>query len=120
MSVLIKGIDIPEDCPMCPLAHWTVSDTFAGCEITKKYFEREELETNYRPEFCPLVKIPEQHGNLIDVDAYINEIEFKVKIAKQIARYDTERAKDMKDAIVAYTQIISELENREVIIKREE
>ena len=68
MSVLITGIKMPEDCPVCPLAHWNKLDCFTGCEIIKRYFDKADMETRGRPSFCPLVELPAQHGRLIDGD----------------------------------------------------
>lgn len=68
MSVYIKGMNLPIDCPYCPLAHWNFKNEFMGCEIAKKHFSTEELYADGRPEFCPLIHVPE-HGRLIDADA---------------------------------------------------
>ena len=67
MSILIKGMEMPKDCPYCSLAHWNFKNEFTGCEIVKKYFSTEELYAEGRPEFCPLVPVP-PHGRLIDAD----------------------------------------------------
>lgn len=66
MSVMIRGMKMPEDCPVCPLAHWNKLDCFTGCELIKRYFDKEDMETRGRPSFCPLVELPAQHGRLID------------------------------------------------------
>lgn len=68
MSVVIRGMKMPEDCPVCPLAHWNKLDRFTGCEIKKRYFDKADMETRGRPDFCPLVEIP-PHGRLIDSSA---------------------------------------------------
>ena len=68
MSILIKGMKMPKDCPYCPLAHWNFKNEFTGCEIVKKYFSQEEMYADSKPDFCPLVEIP-PHGRLIDADA---------------------------------------------------
>lgn len=53
MSVLIKGMQIPENCMkcglMCALRHFNI------------------LNDN-RPDGCPLIELPEHHGRLIDAD----------------------------------------------------
>lgn len=67
MSILIKGMKMPNDCPVCPLAHWNKLDRFTGCEIKKRYFDKADMETRGRPSFCPLVELP-PHGRLIDAD----------------------------------------------------
>ena len=73
MSVYIKGMNLPIDCPYCPLAHWNFKNEFMGCEIAKKHFSTEELYADGRPEFCPLVPVP-PHGRLIDADKYKQEM----------------------------------------------
>lgn len=70
MSILIKGIEMPTDCPMCPLSHWDFTGRFRGCKAVngKRYAmetEPEYFDSNYRPPWCPLVPIP-KHGRLID------------------------------------------------------
>lgn len=74
MSILIKGIEMPKDCPFCPMAHWDKLDTFKGCEITpgKRFAvieDKEYAESSTRPDWCPLTEVPEPHGDLIDRDA---------------------------------------------------
>ena len=58
MSVLIKGMEMPEDCFSCPLKE----EGF--CNITNAYAG----EINERNSDCPLVELPEHHGRLIDAD----------------------------------------------------
>lgn len=75
MSVYIPGMKVPKDCPMCPMAHWNGYGEFTGCEIVagKKYADKtdpEYMKSASRPDWCPLVHVPE-HGRLIDADALI-------------------------------------------------
>ena len=72
MSVLIKGMEMPKDCPMCPLSHWNHNDDFTGCQVVagKKYAvknDHEFMESSSRPDWCPLVPVP-PHGRLGDLD----------------------------------------------------
>ena len=62
MSVLIKGMGMPEDCFSCPLKE----EGF--CNITNAYAG----EINERNSDCPLVELPEHHGRLIDADEMKN------------------------------------------------
>ena len=78
MSVMIRGMKMPEDCPVCPLAHWNKLDNFTGCEVTKRYFAKEDMETAGRPSFCPLIELPTQHGRLIDADALKDVLEILI------------------------------------------
>lgn len=58
MSVLIKGMQMPEDCFSCPLRE----EGF--CNITKEYAGK----LYERNGDCPLVELPEHHSRLIDAD----------------------------------------------------
>ena len=78
MSILIKGMDMPKDCPMCPMAHWNACDEFTGCGIVagKKYANKTDpkyMKSTCRPDWCPLVEV-KPHGRLIDADELNNMI----------------------------------------------
>ena len=64
MNVLIRGARMPLDCPMCPMAHFDVPGRFRGCEIVpgKKHAMEDPLyaDSSGRPDWCPLIEIPEQ------------------------------------------------------------
>ena len=60
MSVIVKGMEMPESCYRCPMAN----DDFYLCGATEKYLENDSEER--RPDWCPLVEIPTSHGRLID------------------------------------------------------
>lgn len=73
MSVLIRGMNMPRDCHLCPISHWNKLDEFTGCELKKRFFSKEELNQSGRPDFCPLIEIP-PHGRLIDADALMDAL----------------------------------------------
>ena len=68
MSVLVKGMEMPENCFECPCCR---HDSRNGhqkeqCNLTldvfdKNYFERLEG----RAQNCPLIALPDKHGRLI-------------------------------------------------------
>ncbi|MBO6269303.1 MAG: hypothetical protein J6N19_09220 [Clostridium sp.] len=67
-------LEMPKDCPMCPFAHYDRFDTFMGCDITrgKRWAvtnDKDYAESSTRPDWCPLIEVPEPHGRLIDADA---------------------------------------------------
>ncbi len=74
MGVYIKGMEMPEGCPFCPLSHWTrATNEFAGCNIvqSKRYAMLNDIEfaaslAKSRPDWCPLVEVPTPHSDLID------------------------------------------------------
>jgi hypothetical protein len=61
MSVLIKGIQMPKNCSECPVA---LSGKY--CRINQTYTTYIKLPV--RPDHCPLVELPEHHGDLVDVN----------------------------------------------------
>ena len=72
MSVLVKGMEIPKDCPCCKMAYYNASDEFTGCAVIpgKRYAMHNDAvyaKSTQRPDWCPLVEIP-AHGRLIDAD----------------------------------------------------
>ena len=66
-------LEMPKDCPMCPFAHYDIFNTFCGCDITrgKRWAmknDKDYAESSTRPDWCPLIEVPEPHGDLIDRD----------------------------------------------------
>lgn len=58
MSVLIKGIEMPENCTRCDYIGLNVA---IGCPVMSG--------TNGRATDCPLIALPDKHGRLVDADA---------------------------------------------------
>ena len=114
MSILIKGMEMPKDCPMCIAAHYNKLDEFTGCEIVsgKKYAVQRDAEyanSSTRPDWCPLVPVP-PHGRLGDLDRMLadNEIYYN-----QLGRADGEigaRYRSVKRSIELAPTIIPEEE----------
>ena len=76
-GIYIPGMNLPKDCPMCPMSHWNAGGSFSGCEIVagKKYAMDDEdyRNSNERPDWCPIIEIP-PHGRLIEADALIVDL----------------------------------------------
>lgn len=73
MSILIKGMKMPKDCPMCPCAHWNKIDKLTGCELVWRYVPDSEIDywqSDKRPDWCPLIEVPTPHGRIIDADEF--------------------------------------------------
>ena len=66
MSVLIKGMKMPEKCGSCDLFH---VESPMHCTVVKGHKTVGAPYGMPRPDWCPLVEIPEPHGRLIDADA---------------------------------------------------
>lgn len=68
MSVLIKGIRMPDCCTECEF-HWEEDVSFEimhQCQIKTGYIDNADIHSF--PYDCPLVELPEKHGRLIDAD----------------------------------------------------
>ncbi len=63
MAVLIKGMEMPYNCWDCSLLN------ASSCPC-KNYSSALEYTTNRHPD-CPLVPVPEPHGDLIDASEKI-------------------------------------------------
>ena len=62
MGIYVPGVAKSDNCYECPCKKW-VDDGCAGCWADSK------IHNASRPVDCPLVEIPEPHGDLIDRDA---------------------------------------------------
>ena len=66
MSIIIEGMEMPASCYFCPLTN----DGFYLCKANNPYKHLEDECEERRPDWCPLIEVPEPHGRLIDADAY--------------------------------------------------
>ena len=68
MSVLIKGMEMPKNCDVCPLI--AEADDYHVCYINEQFIpwewvdEHSAEQRHPKPSWCPLVEIP-PHGRLI-------------------------------------------------------
>ncbi len=68
MSIVIKGIKIPESCLDCPIYdHYNYHCNLYGYGIPARY----NYDPSERPEWCELEGLPEHHGRIIDEDEII-------------------------------------------------
>lgn len=70
MSVIIKGMDIPEGCGKCD---FNVSSLY--CKRTRSEIDR-DYEYRERLSDCPISALPDKHGRLIDADALEPDTEY--------------------------------------------
>ena len=67
MSVVVKGMKMPSNCAHCICAN----DDTRYCAAAHEY-----IPMLGKPDFCPLVALPDKHGRLVefvDVDEYHDE-----------------------------------------------
>jgi len=65
MSVIVKGMKMPEKCGSCDLFH---AESPMHCTVVKGHKTVGAPYGMPRPEWCPLVALPDTHGDLIDRD----------------------------------------------------
>lgn len=60
MSVIVRGMEMPTNCFLCPLS--VLNENRLFCEVTKNEVLRAKIDAE-----CPLVPVP-PHGDLIERD----------------------------------------------------
>lgn len=74
MSLIIKGMKMPNTCEECEFASWSNLCQTMWCNRIEEP-TGEDYSKDYkvkRADYCPLVELP-PHGRLIDADALIHE-----------------------------------------------
>ena len=68
MSVVIRGMKMPIKCGLCPCFHaeWPMYCQAVKADKNKRIVAPYGMP---RPEWCPLVELPAEHGRLGDLDA---------------------------------------------------
>ena len=74
MSILIRGMEMPQSCWRCPLCLIVDPDTYR-CIPTGQDFESTFDAIDHIVLSCPLVEVP-PHGRLIDADALETDTEW--------------------------------------------
>ena len=70
MSVIVQGMDMPKSCAVCEYgAALTNNDYLCSRLFATGNINRYVNDGLKRPEWCPLVELPKNHGRLIDADA---------------------------------------------------
>ena len=91
MSILIKGMKMPEACEKCQFCLEGILDDndepCTACELVPDdtpwgcgYKIIDGIDhSKERMNFCPLVELPEHHGRLIDADVVYNAMECGIR-----------------------------------------
>ena len=70
MSVLIKGVEMPTSCGLCPCFH---PEYPMYCQADNQRPKRTEgAPYGRKPDWFPIIEVPAPHGRLIDADALLN------------------------------------------------
>ena len=94
MSVCVKGMYLPPNCYFFPMTN----DGFYLCKANNPYKQLEDDCEERRPNWCPLVEVPEPHGRLIDADALCashkevcsRSMKFNLDLAQTVIQASTE------------------------------
>lgn len=70
MSVLIHGMEMPQKCGQCKLFH---AEHPMYCTASEGHRTVGAPYGIPRPDWCPLVKVKEFHGDLVDKDKLMQE-----------------------------------------------
>lgn len=71
-SVLIKGMEMPSECEYCGLCRYYPENGNVWCNGKNKLLKQGWKEAHWthldvkRPDWCPLIELPEKHGRLIE------------------------------------------------------
>ena len=76
MSVIVKGMQMPSECRKCFAMDYGTMTGETYCKVNGKTLAESYRPIGFdgRPEWCPLVELPEKHGRLIDADAFAERI----------------------------------------------
>ena len=94
MSVLVKNMTMPEDCRECRLMEYHNSTGKAWCTPADGLLAEDykPIPFDGRPDWCPLVEIPEKHSRLIDADYVLEEIRRDLGIKDLSFLYNAEKS----------------------------
>ena len=73
MSVLIRGMEMPNGCIVCPFKDIGMH-TMTQCMLVAGWVKYAD-DGNGIPDACPLVEVPTPHGQLIDADKLFQMME---------------------------------------------
>ena len=90
MSILIKGMEMPQKCGQCKLYH---AEHPMHCMAVEGHRTVDAPYGMPRPDWCPLVEIPTPHGDLVDRDYLLSEYDRQHKGLAGGARRIMEQAK---------------------------
>ena len=97
MSVLIKGMEMPQNCQNCMDANLNIAISLFGamCPFCEKIFVADINIRKQRHPSCPLIELP-PHGRLADLDKMIND--FWDCDSMIIGNYELEKIKTVIEA----------------------
>lgn len=68
MSVVVRGLIMPDGCEECKVSCETESGLHCLLVDDGDKWGWKKIESRERPDWCPLVELPKKHGRLGDLD----------------------------------------------------
>lgn len=103
MSILIKGMEMPETCKLCYLSEFDPGFYAYVCKPTGIRIDYDMAKIDRPRTICPLVPVP-PHGRLVDADKLMQEMRLFIKenmLSRDDARELLETIKDAPTIIPA-------------------
>ena len=77
MSIIVRGMEMPTDCRECRLMEYLCStgETWFVPAERILTIDFKPIPFDGRPDWCPLVELPEKHGRLFDTDEVVKCLE---------------------------------------------
>ena len=118
MSVIVKGMKMPTECLDCPFMISKYSDDciLQSDEANEKFETWEEMK-----EHCPLVELPEKHGDLIDRGELLKRINLAVAMMKGMMKMlDAEDDGELQMELKAYQDIRDGVKEEPTVLEAED
>ena len=75
-DILIRGMEMPENCSLCKLAQHRMFTGSVMCPITGQTVGYYNEGFHQEDHICPLIPLPEGHGQLGDLDALFETMRY--------------------------------------------
>lgn len=109
MSVLIRDMEMPETCDDCQFHRYHSHNEYV-CVATPLFYPMNLANSkSIRKDWCPLVALPEKHGDLIDRDEFFSGLSSE----------DFQFSFHVDGAFVDVTKINKILQSQKVVIEAE-
>ena len=114
MSVIVKNMEMPENCDVCRMR----TDACFCSAMPKEFCGYADEQK--RPDWCPLVELPEKHGDLIDRDVLLKQLNTAIAIMSGMMKaLDANADEGMQMELKAYKDIRDGIKEYDVVIEAE-
>ena len=122
MSILIKGMEMPKDCRICPFEGYEPDIGRTRCIVTCGLLAEHYklIPFDGRPDWCPIQEIPTKHGRLIDAETLIDTLEQAIAIMETMFKQlDLEADEGCLMELKAYRDIRDGIKEIDAVIEAE-